>query len=463
MNKKSKNQTPQEPAKKEVEKKKASISVEVETPTTTKKKLVEKKKAKVNVELPKPSTAPAKKTTTKAPSNVVKKDTSNKKLNTNNSDKNVNNNKSNKTNIKKTTTVEEPKKKIQEKRKLKEIESESESEPEEEEEDLGVVPSSDEDDDEEDFDEIQADFDIVPCVEGDYHSIKNMIVRLIPFKEQSKFNPGELTELIIEQATKKKFGRSIHVDGTGGDPYGFISILNYNSVKKQETIQGYLEYINEKLESPEKSYIDPKLKEKSMKSYLSKLLSTSSTNQLGMFFSERFINIPNELAHPIYQFIQFDVELMQEKHDDKAYNFKNYLVLTTFGVTAKPSEEDMEAPKGLNEDDDEDESNNKQANKKSKLSNNQSKKITTNNKNQAQSQSNEDDIEEGLEVYMKCEDKYFKEHASAWAMFDIPYQYGKGAKWTLSGHLLKKGLIMVIPASKIQLFLKDLREKAILD
>ncbi|EAL64664.1 hypothetical protein DDB_G0285653 [Dictyostelium discoideum AX4] len=362
--------------------------------------------------------------------------------------------------------------KQQQKRKLEEIESSSSES--ESEEDLGYVPdSSDDSDDDSDFDEIQADFDIVPSVDKDYHSIKNMIVRLVPYNETLKFNAGELTDLIIEQATKKKFGRSINIDGSE-DPYGFISILNYQLVKNQPTIQGYIDYINEKLLEPEETFIDSKLAggEKSMKSYLSKLLNQSKTNQLGLIFSERFINIPNQLAHPIYQFMQFDVELMQEKNNDKNYDFKNYLVFTSFGITSKPNEEDQLPPpsKSMNVDDDDDDSedHDEQPIKKSKSNKGTINKKENKSKNQKstiveQQQQEVEEVEEGLVLYQKCEDKYFREYASAWSTFDIPYLYGKGSKWTLYSNMIKKGLIMIIPASKYQQFLNDLKEKAIYD
>ncbi|KAM9977249.1 hypothetical protein ACTFIR_011108 [Dictyostelium discoideum] len=365
---------------------------------------------------------------------------------------------------------QQQKQKQQQKRKLEEIESSSSES--ESEEDLGYVPdSSDDSDDDSDFDEIQADFDIVPSVDKDYHSIKNMIVRLVPYNETLKFNAGELTDLIIEQATKKKFGRSINIDGSE-DPYGFISILNYQLVKNQPTIQGYIDYINEKLLEPEETFIDSKLAggEKSMKSYFSKLLNQSKTNQLGLIFSERFINIPNQLAHPIYQFMQFDVELMQEKNNDKNYDFKNYLVFTSFGITSKPNEEDQLPPpsKSMNDDGDDDSEDDEQPIKKSKSNKGTINKKENKSKNQKstaveQQQQEVEEIEEGLVLYQKCEDKYFREYASAWSTFDIPYLYGKGSKWTLYSNMIKKGLIMIIPASKYQQFLNDLKEKAIFD
>ncbi|KAM9955770.1 hypothetical protein ACTFIW_001975 [Dictyostelium discoideum] len=363
---------------------------------------------------------------------------------------------------------QQQKQKQQQKRKLEEIESSSSES--ESEEDLGYVPdSSDDSDDDSDFDEIQADFDIVPSVDKDYHSIKNMIVRLVPYNETLKFNAGELTDLIIEQATKKKFGRSINIDGSE-DPYGFISILNYQLVKNQPTIQGYIDYINEKLLEPEETFIDSKLAggEKSMKSYFSKLLNQSKTNQLGLIFSERFINIPNQLAHPIYQFMQFDVELMQEKNNDKNYDFKNYLVFTSFGITSKPNEEDQlpPPPKSMNDDDSEDDEQPIKKSKSNKGTINKKENKSKNQKSTAveqQQQQEVEEVEEGLVLYQKCEDKYFREYASAWSTFDIPYLYGKGSKWTLYSNMIKKGLIMIIPASKYQQFLNDLKEKAIFD
>ncbi|KAF2077129.1 hypothetical protein CYY_001576 [Polysphondylium violaceum] len=313
-----------------------------------------------------------------------------------------------------------------------------------------IVPSSDEDQDESDFEEIQADFDINPCGEADYHSIKNMINRLVPYNANIEFVAGDVTDLIIEQAKKKKFGRCIRVEGSE-DPYGFYSILNHNTYKSNASIKGYLDYIKLKLDSAESSYIDKKLfkKDSSISSVFTNILGNSKKEEVGLIFSERFLNIPNQLVHPLYQFIQYDIELLNESNQ-KGFDFKHYIVFSSFGITTKPNEEEEEAPPpaiaaALKQ-------SGGAVGKKDK-------------KNQAKivEESQQPQVEEGLEVYQKIEDKYFKQYASAWAIFNIPYEYGKGSKWTLYSNLNRKGLVMLIPATKIQNFLTDLKEKAIFE
>ncbi|KYQ91212.1 hypothetical protein DLAC_08138 [Tieghemostelium lacteum] len=346
-------------------------------------------------------------------------------------------------------------KKIQDKKRKTRDESESESEIESDDSDKGVIPDSDSDeenyddsDDGSDFNEITAEFEINPCVESDYHSIKNMISRLVPYNETINFSAGAITNLILEQSKKLKFGRSIRVEGVD-DPYGFLSVFNYNSVKDNESIEGLTEFMKIKSKSAETSFVDTKTHggDSTFLSVLTNLLSKSKAQPLGYVFNERFLNVPNDLVYPLHQYIQYDIELLTE--NDPTYNFKNYLFLTTFGITTKPNETEQPQPQPT-------ETTNKSKTKKSKHT-------ISEDQPQQQPQQQNDQLPEGLEIYQKVEDKYIKKHSSAWLTFNIPYEYGEGSRWTLNGHLNYKGLIMILPSSKVPNLLKDLQEKAILD
>eukprot|EP01132_Coremiostelium_polycephalum_P005054 gene5054-6291_t len=353
------------------------------------------------------------------------------------------------------TNVETPKQNQQSNEKDKKRKKLDEED--DEEEDLGVIPDSSDDDDDKDeseseeeevinnkdddydenddsdFDEITADFGIEPCNDNDYHSIKGMMNRLIPYTASVGFDSSEITDLILEQCKKTKFGRSLRVEGTE-DPYGFMSVLNYKLVDSKPSIKGYIDYILQKLKdsTTESEIKNKKDKSSSTTSILEKVLKNAKKESVGLVFSERFLNIPKELVYPMNQYIHWDIELLTEK--DKSYDYKYYLYLTSFGITDKSEDDEEEVDK----------------NGKGRGKGNKSKQQTK--------QENQHEI--GKEVYHKIEDKILKKLATFWSTFNIPYEYGKGSRWTLEGHIKRKGLIMLVPSSAIPEFLQTLKIKS---
>ncbi|EFA74711.1 hypothetical protein PPL_11742 [Heterostelium album PN500] len=286
--------------------------------------------------------------------------------------------------------------------------------------------TSDDDDDSDDFNEINVEFDISTVQDNDYHSIKNMMTKLVPWTSDTKFSAGEITDLILEQCKQSNFGRAIRVEHND-DPYGFASVLNHNSYKSSDAIQGYTEYLELKSKQPESQYIDAKQfpKHKQMSAILGDLLSNSKKNQLGLFFSERFLNIPPQLVQPLHQFLHWDLELLVESKINE-FKFNNYLFLTTFGVVSGESTDEVIDEKEANK-----------LKQQRKMPEQQPKKLQKTNQ----------------------KDEYLRQYASAWSTFDIPYEYGNGARWTLECSMNRKGLIMIVPQSNIQSFLNTIKEK----
>ncbi|GAM27289.1 hypothetical protein SAMD00019534_104640, partial [Acytostelium subglobosum LB1] len=287
------------------------------------------------------------------------------------------------------------------KRKNEEEEVDSSDENDDSDQDQDSSSSSDSDD-ESDFDEISVQFDITKVESNDYHSIKNMMIKLVPWTVETKFNAGAITDLILDQCKRVDFGRAIRVENND-DPYGFVSVLNYATNKQHDAVQGYADYIAAKTKQPETQHIDAKLlpKHKQMSAVVADLLA-GKMGKLGLFFNERFLNIPYQLVHPLHQYVQWDIELLtkKQKHDNAGSS------------KSKKESEDAAAAAQL---------------------------------------------AEGEEYYFKIEDKYLRELASAWCTFNIPYDYGPGARWTLEGHMHRKGLIMVVPQSNIQTFLETIK------
>ncbi|EGG14612.1 hypothetical protein DFA_10870 [Cavenderia fasciculata] len=423
---------------------------------------------------------PVAKTTTKGNANVKQQTQTNNvaKKTTNNNNNNNNNKTTTKTVVVKEDVNKKRKQEQDNKKKvdLKKKKKQQEEEEEEEENIYGIVYSEDEQDDSDDdddsvdsdeqdsdsddqdnsdFEEFNAGFDIGTVNEKDYHSIKAMLARLIPWKSETKFNAGEITDLIIDQCNKTKFGRAIRIEHND-DPYGFASVLSYKKYSTNDAVKGFVQYILEKLKTSESQHIDTKIhkKQQSVVDIVNGLLkeSLSKTSKkdssVGIVFSERFLNIPYQLIHPLHQYLQWDIELLNEQGITNDFKFDNYLILTSYGVTANTKQDQqLETKTSL------------------KTSKQQPKKKTKKEEQEEEEEEEQQKLERnqvGQCDYFKAEDEFFKKYSSMWSTFDIPYEYkdeDETSKWTMGGNLHRKGLIIVLPTSKIQSFLDDIKEE----
>ncbi|EDU45652.1 BCIP domain containing protein [Pyrenophora tritici-repentis] len=161
----------------------------------------------------------------------------------------------------------------------------------------------------EDMDMVNVDFewfDPQPAV--DFHGLKNLLRQLLDVDSQL-FNLSELADIILSQPL---LGSTVKVDGNETDPYAFLTVLNLETYKDKKVIQDLTTYLTKKSQPTIPS--------------LAPLLASTSTAQIGLILTERFINMPHEIVPPMYTMLLEEIQWAVEEKEP--YTFTHYLVLS---------------------------------------------------------------------------------------------------------------------------------------
>ncbi|XP_006207497.1 BRCA2 and CDKN1A-interacting protein [Vicugna pacos] len=159
---------------------------------------------------------------------------------------------------------------------------------------------SDEEEDEDDEivdEEVNIEFEAHSISDNDYDGIKKLLQQLFL---KAPVNTAELTDLLIQQNHIGSVIKQTDVSEDSDDDvdedeiFGFISLLNLTERKGTPCAEQIKELI---LRLCEKNC------EKSLVEQLGKLLSDSA-KPVGFLLSERFINVPPQVALPMHQQLQ---------------------------------------------------------------------------------------------------------------------------------------------------------------
>jgi protein BCP1 len=145
--------------------------------------------------------------------------------------------------------------------------------------------------------------------EVDFHGVKNLLRQLLDVDSQL-FDLSALTDLILSQPT---IGSTVKVDGEETDPYAFLTILNMYEHREKPVIRVLTSYLVEKSKSM------PSM------SQLAGFIAGPST-PIGLILTERLINIPIEIAPPMYAMLLDEIESAVD--DKEPYDFTHYLILS---------------------------------------------------------------------------------------------------------------------------------------
>ncbi|KAF5243647.1 hypothetical protein FAUST_2730 [Fusarium austroamericanum] len=163
--------------------------------------------------------------------------------------------------------------------------------------------------DDEDFDMVNVDFEWFNFdPEVDFHGTKTLLRQLFDV-DANLFNMSALADLVLSQPT---IGSTIKVDGKANDAYALLTVLNTAVHQDKEPMKDIIKYLVEKAQT--NSSLAP----------IADVLS--SGKHVGLVFSERLINMPSELAPPLYSMLVDEVEAAME--DKEPYNFSHFLILS---------------------------------------------------------------------------------------------------------------------------------------
>lgn len=144
--------------------------------------------------------------------------------------------------------------------------------------------------------------------EVDFHGVKSLLRQLFDV-DANLFNMSTLADLVLSQPT---IGSTVKVDGKNTDAYAMLTALNTAVHKDSEGLSGVLEYLANK--ATNNIALAPVVE----------LLNAGK--HIGLVFSERFINMPSEIAPPLFSMLIDEIEAAVE--DKEPYEFSHYLILS---------------------------------------------------------------------------------------------------------------------------------------
>ncbi|KAF2816450.1 uncharacterized protein BDZ99DRAFT_136275 [Mytilinidion resinicola] len=158
------------------------------------------------------------------------------------------------------------------------------------------------------MDMLDVDFEwFDPQPDVDFHGLKTLLRQLFDVDAQL-FDLSALADLILSQPL---LGSTVKTDGNESDPYAFLTVLNLHTHRDKQVIKDLTEYLLTKCASI------PQLPE---------LLAPTSSAQVGLILTERFINMPAEIVPPMYNMLLEEISWALEEKEP--YEFSHYLVLS---------------------------------------------------------------------------------------------------------------------------------------
>ncbi|PKK28042.1 BRCA2 and CDKN1A interacting protein [Columba livia] len=177
--------------------------------------------------------------------------------------------------------------------------------------------------------EVNIEFEAHSMSDNDYNGIKKLLQQLFL---KASVNTAELTDILIQQNHIGSIIKQAEVQEDSSDDeddddevFGFISCLNLTERKGTQCAEQIKELI---LSRCEKSC------EQHVVEQLNKILNDSS-KPVGLLLSERFINVPPQIALPMHQ--QLQKELTEAQKTNKPCGKCHYylLISKTFTEAAK--------------------------------------------------------------------------------------------------------------------------------
>ncbi|KFP17855.1 BRCA2 and CDKN1A-interacting protein, partial [Egretta garzetta] len=178
--------------------------------------------------------------------------------------------------------------------------------------------------------EVNIEFEAHSISDNDYNGIKKLLQQLFL---KAPVNTAELTDILIQQNHIGSIIKQAEVQEDSSDDdddddevFGFISFLNLTERKGTQCAEQIKELI---LSRCEKSC------EQHVVEQLSKLLN-DNTKPVGLLLSERFINVPPQIALPMHQ--QLQKELTEAQRTNKPCGKCHYYLLISKTFTEATEE-----------------------------------------------------------------------------------------------------------------------------
>ncbi|KJR81478.1 protein BCP1 [Sporothrix schenckii 1099-18] len=208
----------------------------------------------------------------------------------------------------------------------------------------------------EDFDVVNVEFEWFNFdSEVDFHGTKTLLRQLLDV-DAALIDVSGLADVILAQST---IGSTVKVDGKANDAYAMLTALSLREQRENKAVAQLKQYLADKAAAAAET--------NAALAPLLPLLSDQSSGpseagkpHIGLILSERLINMPAEIAPPLYTMLMDEVEAAVE--DGEPYQFTHYLILSK---TYEEVQSDL-AAMVVDDDDDEDDSGKSKKRKKAK-------------------------------------------------------------------------------------------------
>ncbi|CAH6722817.1 protein Bcp1p [[Candida] jaroonii] len=159
-------------------------------------------------------------------------------------------------------------------------------------------------------------FDLNPDI--DFLATKNLLRQLFG-DDANNFNISGIADLFL---TENSIGTTIKTDGKESDPYALLSVININEQKDKAPMKTLLDYIFEKTSKS----IEFNMMLKKLINTIKTTKDSSKLPKVGLIISERVVNMPVEVAPPMYKMLLEEMEKSEENHEK--YEFDYFLIIS---------------------------------------------------------------------------------------------------------------------------------------
>lgn len=193
--------------------------------------------------------------------------------------------------------------------------------------------------------EVNIEFEAHSISDNDYNGIKKLLQQLFL---KAPVNTAELTDILIQQNHIGSIIKQAEVQEDSSDDddedddevFGFISCLNLTERKGTQCAEQIKELLLSRCEQSCEQRVVQQLSD----------LLNNSTKPVGLILSERFINVPPQIALPMHQ--QLQKELTEAQRTNKPCGKCHYylLISKTFTEATKSSSKRKEGRNQLKEE-----------------------------------------------------------------------------------------------------------------
>jgi protein BCP1 len=151
--------------------------------------------------------------------------------------------------------------------------------------------------------------------EIDFHGVKTLLRQLFDV-DSASLDLSAITDICLEQKT---IGSTVKVDDKANDAYAFLTALNLRELRQNEAVVGLMRYLIGRARSMGVA-LSPVIE------LLQSQVDGSGDAKVGLILAERLVNMPSEIAPPMYSMLIDELEAAVE--DGEPYEFTHYLLLS---------------------------------------------------------------------------------------------------------------------------------------